>query len=270
MKDLRALLSPPLKKRIMDAGLFGQSDYTAFIILARSRVGSNLLRGLLNAHSQITAYGEVFRARDSMDWDHTGYFQSDAMRALVQHDPVRFVDAKLLGRYPVRTRAVGFKLFYYHARGPKDAPVWTYLRERRDVKVIHLTRRNLLETHLSRKRAALTERWVDTAGQPDRAAVAIDLDYDECRKDFEQTRIWEEECGRFFDGHSKLDVHYERLAEDYGAESSRIQAFLGVPIHSVKPSTFRQAQQPLSAVIANYGDLKARFRGTPWEQFFTA
>ena len=254
----------------MDAGVFGQAEYTPFLILGRSRVGSNLLRGLLNAHPQISAFGEVFRDKTSLDWDHTGYFQSDAMRALLQRDPVRFVDAKLLGRYPAGIGAVGFKLFYYHARSGVEAAVWTYLRDRRDLKVIHLTRRNLLETHLSRKRAALTDRWVDTAGQPDRAPVTMQLDYEECLKDFEQTRAWEEDCGRFFDGHPTLDVHYERLADDYEAESRTIQAFLGVPIRPVKPTTFRQAQQPLSAVITNYAELKERFRGTRWEPFFTA
>ena len=44
--------------------------YGRFIILGRSRVGSNFLRSLLNAHSQIEVYGEIFRNREAMDWDH--------------------------------------------------------------------------------------------------------------------------------------------------------------------------------------------------------
>jgi hypothetical protein len=37
----------------------------------------------------------------------------------------------------------------------------------------------------------------------------------------------------------------------------------------VNPSTFAQARQPLSKAIANYAELKERFSGTIWEEFFT-
>jgi len=202
-----------------------------------------------------------------MDWDHLGYFQSGVMQAALSRDPVRFVDEKVFGRYPGRTRAVGFKLFYYHARDGAAAAIWPYLRDRRDLKVLHLKRRNLLATHLSRKRAAMTNQWVNTTGQPGEAVV-VHLDPDECLKDFVQTRAWEEECDRYFAGHPTREVTYETLAKDYGSEADALQAFLGVPAHRVQPVTFKQVAQPLSSAIANYGELKARFAGTVWEELF--
>lgn len=268
MTSLRAALSPRFEKRMLDLGLYGGSNYAPFLILGRSRVGSNLLRGLLNAHPGIEAYGEVFKRRENFDWDHTGYFQSPAMRSLINEDPVKFIDAKVLGRYPRSIRAVGFKLFYYHARQGAEASVWPYLHGRQDLKIIHLKRRNLLQTHLSRKRAALTDRWVDTSGQAERP-VTLRLDYQECLDDFVQTRSWEEENDRYFEQHPRLEVHYERLASDYVEESRTIQQFLGVELHPVTPSTFQQAREPLSATIENYTELRDRFRGTAWEEFFT-
>jgi LPS sulfotransferase NodH len=256
-----------MKKRALDLGL-GHSAYTRFVVLGRSRVGSNLLRGLLNAHPEVVAFGEVLRDASSLDWDHTGYFQSDGVRVLLQRDPVKFLDASVLGRYPRSVRAVGFKLFYYHARQGAQAAVWPYLRDRRELRIIHLKRRNLLQTHLSRKRAVLTDRWVNTSGQPEQPVI-VSVDYDECLKDFQQTRAWEDDCDREFAGHSLLQVSYEHLADDYSAEARRIQEFLGVPTRRVSPSTFQQTRQPLSATIANYGELKERFTGTAWQEFFT-
>ncbi|MGE0463951.1 MAG: sulfotransferase [Vicinamibacterales bacterium] len=249
-------------------GLFGHSQYTPFVVVGRSRVGSNLLRSLLNAHPHIVAFGEVFRDVNELDWDHTGYFQSSSVRDVVQREPLRFLETRLFGRYPRSVRAVGFKLFYYHARDGAQAAIWPWILERRDIHVIHLKRGNLLETHVSRKRAALTGQWVNTSGRKDEA-VTLTLDYDEVLADFRQTRGWEEESDRAFAGHPLLQVTYEQLASDYQAEARRLEAFLGVEPHAVQPSTFRQSTQSLSDTISNYHELKARFTGTPWTGFFT-
>jgi LPS sulfotransferase NodH len=268
MSTLSARLwTPARRKRVLDLGFAGHRRYAPFVILGRSRVGSNLLRGLLNAHPAVIAYGEVFRRVGDMDWDHTGYFQSAGMRALVDRDPIRFLDRHLFGRYPVSASAVGFKLFYYHARTGHHDAVWPYLAGRTDVRVIHLKRRNVLQTHLSRKRAAMTNQWVNTSGRPETPLI-VELDYQECLDDFEQTRRWEEEADRQFSGHRLLQVSYEGLAADYQAEARRIQVFLDLVPHPVAPSTFQQARQPLHATVTNYADLKARFARTPWEGFF--
>lgn len=268
MKALVQRLSLPVRKRVLDLGVLGHSSYTPFVVLGRSRVGSNLLRSLLNAHPNIVAFGEVFRDARALDWDHTGYFQQPATTAMVADDPVRFVSGRLLGRYPRDVRAVGFKLFYYHAREGRQAPLWPWLLQRRDIRVIHLKRANLLQTHVSRKRAALTGRWVNTSGEPDKA-VTLNLDYDEILADFEQTRAWESECDRAFAGHRLIQVEYERLAADFRAEAARLEEFLGVESRVIEPSTFQQSTQSLAATVANYHDLKARFAGTPWVAFFT-
>lgn len=267
MNALTRHVSPYWKKRVLDLGL-GKAEYTRFVVLGRSRVGSNLLRNLLNAHPQVIAFGEVFRDPANLDWDHRGYFQSRSIGSLVQRDPLRFLETRLFGRYPADIGAAGFKLFYYHARDAGFAGVWPYLQKRRDLRVIHLKRRNVLQTHLSRKRAAMTDRWVNTSGLVEGPAV-IHLDYEECLKDFEQTRAWEESCDQAFASHQVLQVQYEQLADDHRSEMERIQAFLGVPLKQVNPSTFRQTRQRLSDTIANYAELRTRFSGTAWADCFT-
>lgn len=257
-----------IRRRLANTRLMAHSNYTRFVIIGRSRVGSNLLRGLLNAHPGIVAFGEIFRDTSVTDWDHTARFQSAAMRACLGSDPVKFIDRHVFGLYPRSVGAAGFKLFYYHARSGQEAAIWPYLRGRADVKIIHLKRQNLLHTHLSRKLAALTDRWVNTSGEPE-IVPAVRLDYEECVEDFSQTRAWEEALDAEFGGPRTIQVTYEDLAKDHEAEARRLRTFLSVPWYPVVPATYRQARKPLSSAIVNYPELKARFSGTRWAGFFT-
>jgi len=267
---------PYIRRAALVAGLLpGHTDYTRFIILGRSRSGSNFLRSLLNAHSQVTVFGEIFQSARGQDvrsiaWALPGYSQSARVLALFRSDPARFLETQVFHRFPPSTRAVGFKIFYYHAHEPAWEPAWTYLRAHREIHVIHIRRRNILETHLSRKRAILSDQWVKTSRHdPDAPLPPILLDYEECLADFVQTRAWETEYDRLFADHPKIEVVYEDLAADYRAEIARVQAFLEVDPEPVAPQTFKQSRQLLSQSIANYAELKARFQGTPWAEFFT-
>jgi LPS sulfotransferase NodH len=185
----------------------------------------------------------------------------------MQRDPVRYLESRIFIGQPAQVDAVGFKIFYYHARSAAWQPIWSYLVEQRDLHVIHVKRANILRTHLSRKRAALTQKWMDMDGQP-AATAQIPLDYAECLHDFEQTRRWEQEYDELFTHHPKLDVVYEELAADLPAMVDRVQAFLGLPRIPLTPKTHRQSRQPLAESVANFADLRARFAGTSWSHFF--
>lgn len=243
------------------------TDYVKFILLGRSRVGSNLMRSLLNDHSRIEAYGEIFRNRDSMDWDHLGEMQTEQMHQMLLEDPVTFLESRVFRPYPGPTAAVGFKIFYYHARDGRWASIWPFLQAQTDWHVIHIKRRNILKTHLSRKRAEVTDSWVNTTGSREKP-VSVLLDYDECLADFQKTRAWEEEADAFFANHPLLQVAYEDLAADYETEMRRVQAFLGVPQEPVRPSIHKQSHQSLAEAITNYAELKQKFKGSPWSDFF--
>lgn len=252
----------------LDLGLLdGHKDYERFIILGRSRSGSNFLRGLLNSHSQLVALGEIFQNQMEIGWAYPGYFQTRRDFSLFLNDPVKFLDTKVYKRFPRHIRGVGFKIFYYHAQTENWKPVWDYLRAQKSIKVIHIKRRNILRTHLSRKLASLESNWVNTIGsQEDHRSLR--LDYQECLDDFIQTRGWERDFDQAFADHPITEIIYEDLAEDYMGEMERLQQFLGVNFEQVKPQTFKQSGQLLSQAISNYDDLKARFLGTPWESFF--
>ena len=270
-RDLRDLSYFHLRTLALDLGVLGgHSDYCRFIILGTARAGSNFLRGLLNLHSQIIAFGELFRFCDSIGWDlppYDQYLQSRSLIALMQSDPSRFLEKKVFRRFPKQISAVGFKIFYYHAQDDARRSAWAFLRDQRDLKVIHLKRNNTLRLTLSLKKAHLTDKWTDTTGGEE-DNLAIEFDYEECLQAFTQAPEVRKQYDIFFEGNDKIDVFYEDLYSDREREMKRIQEFLGVDYEVVKPSTYKQAKQPLSKAISNYFELKEQFRGTPWEEFF--
>lgn len=245
----------------------GHRNYTRFIILGRSRSGSNLLRGLLNTHGQVVAFGELFQTESSIEWGLSDYPQTPQLLNLFREQPVRFLQTQVFRKFPKRIQAVGFKLFYYHARTPAWSPVWDFLAGQPDIKVLHIRRGNLLRVHLSRKRAMLTDRWVNTSGAVE-PLIPLALDYDECLADFVQTRRWESEAEGFWSTHPILNITFETLAQDYAPEMARVHDFLGIEHLAPAPATYRQSNHPLSVAITNYHALKERFAGSEWHTLF--
>lgn len=238
------------------AALNGHSDYTRFVLLGRSRIGSNFVLKTLNEHPHVHTCGEVFRPNN------------DKARHV---DGERYLKTNVFHRYPQTIEAVGLKLFYYHAQDDaQQATVWPYLQADTRVKVLHMKRRNILQTHLSRKLAGMTAQWIKTKTKNVNAVqtAAIYLDYEECRQVFEQTRGWEEQYDAYFASHDLLEVVYEDVAEDFEAWARRILRFLNVSDSQLRPFTKKQAKRPLSESISNYFELKEQFAGTRWADFF--
>lgn len=267
-KAVKARSTPYLRNLALEAGLSrGHDGYTRFIVLGRSRVGSNFLRGLLNSHSQITVFGELFQNKEEIGWAMPGYRQSNRLLKLFREEPVRFLESKVFRPFPKEVGAVGFKLFYYHAQDEVWRPLWDYLREETSIKVIHIRRENILKTHLSKQQADMTDVWVDTGGER-KSRPGVSLSYESCLEAFAQTRAWEQEVARHFAGHDRIEVIYETLAADYASEMARVQAFLGIQAEALAPETYKQPRKPLSQAILNYAELKERFAGTEWSSFF--
>jgi LPS sulfotransferase NodH len=270
VRKLQVLWHGLLRSYAHSLGLVdGERRYSPFIILCRSRVGSNLLRSYLNTHSRIVVFGEIFRHPGEIGWDFSFYPQTRAMLRLLQADPARFVERQVYGCFPQQIAAVGFKIFYYHAREAAAEPVWNYLRTHKEIKVVHLKRRNILRTHLSREKAMASHVWTEKGAPPAAGSrQPLRLSYTECLQDFMATRRWEEEFDAFFAGHDKLDLCYETLAEQRDAELRRVQEFLGVACEALRAETRKQSSRRLVEAIENYHELKAQFAGTPWISFF--
>jgi len=245
----------------------GHRDYVRFVILGRSRTGSNLLRGLLQSRHDVTVHGEIFKNPEAVEWGTDRF--SAARRTLLRYrtDPARFLESDVFRRVPLAIKALGFKLFYYHAQQHPGKLVWDYLRTHREIRVIHIKRHNILRTHLSRIRAEQSNSWVDVEGRA-RPAQPVELDFADCEQVFVRTRAWEQEYDRFFSDHPLLEVIYEELAADHHREMERIQEFLSLELLEALPQTHKQSSDPLREAIVNYAGLKLGFKDTPWAEFF--
>jgi LPS sulfotransferase NodH len=242
-------------------------QYIRFILLGRSRVGTNFLRLILNSHPQIITYGELFQKSDSISWIFPEYPQTRHIISAAKNHPIKFLENNIFRGYPKRIAAVGFKLLYYHAHSSALVTVWDYLKSQKDIRIIHIKRLNVLKAHISRQRAVMTDKWVNLTGEQEFYSP-IELDYDECLDTFIKTRQWEETYDAIFSNHPMIEVLYEDLAGDYLTEIERVLKFLGVKFADLAPQTFKQSNQPLSLSISNYAELKMKFRGTEWEEFF--
>lgn len=231
------------------AVFLGHRDYRKFIVLARSRTGSNLLLSYLNSHPRIFAQGEVFQK-------------------LHGRDPKKIL-ASVFGRQPRYIRAVGFKIFYYHPLDGENCPLWQELAGMSDLGVIHLKRRNIMKTLLSRKMAARDHAWqcVSTP-EPAEKKPAFAIDSEELRQGFVRTREWETNAGKMFAAHRLIDLYYEDLVADPQAAFKRVTDFLGLPYRLPKSKLRKQNLLSLREMLINYDQLQAEFSGSEWESFF--
>ena len=249
--------------------LLGHSDYHRFVVVGVARTGSTLLLNLLNAHHTVVAFGELFRGDGAIGWDIPPFVtqQSLRFRRMAETQPLEFLEHAVFRPWPREVAAVGFKLFYYHARCGRQVMVWDYLRTEPGLAIIHIKRRNILEQYVSLRVAHATNVW-STAKQPDGSAEPISLVPEDCLRHFEEVRAQEEACDAFFTGCRVLTLTYEDLVADRAAAMKAVGAHLGLSLESAKPGIVRQRTQPLSHAIANYDELREFFAGSAWESFF--
>ena len=230
--------------------IFGSNDYVKFVIITRSRTGSNLLISLLGSHPEIETYGEMFNQLHgkSSNWIWNSIF----------------------GFKSRSVKLVGFKIFYYHPLDSDDRWVWDRIYSDKKIPVIHLTRDNVLQTFLSRQIANKTKVWHDQNGKNsfDVENKRVYLNPAECIEEFEKTEKWENEADQKLTDHQTLKVSYEELTGDLQSETlEKIQDFLGVSHVTLASGMRKQNNEALTDLIENYEELKAALTGTRWQKF---
>ncbi|PZD71791.1 hypothetical protein C1752_04453 [Acaryochloris thomasi RCC1774] len=247
-------------------------SYTKFIILCRSRVGSNLLLNLLQSHKNTRLFYELFSTAhsDKTHWDFVNHNIDDVMQ-VKKKDPTGFIDDFVFRPMPHSVHAVGFKIFYYHASSGKEKCIWEHLKNMDGMRIIHLKRNNILKSLLSRTVAQRTGSWVkQSLHKTDSSqSKSVEFDYNQLLYSFESTKRMEQEYERFFKKNPLMNITYEDLLMEPLSELKRILDFLSLDFQTLKISTKKQSSdKSLSNAIVNYSELKQKFSGTPWKIFF--
>jgi hypothetical protein len=279
------------------------TNYIRFIILSYPRTGSNMVASSLNSSPKITCFRELFNAFSGfIDFHVDGYDDSSADdRALRNADFKKFLQQRIFCQHPTEIRAVGFKMPHVHFRFFPGLLEW--LVGDRELRVLHLKRRNLLRMLVSLRIARATRGWVEdrtdtlankltptnalrAARHPLRAAnrlrtfirpkearwktlrTPVVLSEADCRAFFAEVERDSAHYEGMFREHPLLTVYYEDLLQDRNKVFDQVQSFLGVRPRRLSVTTRRQNPEPLRELIANYDDLYAAFGDAPEAAFF--
>ena len=211
-----------------------------------------MLVSRLNSHPNVRADGELFSHLNQRS--HTRVLR------------------KAFSRQPFYVKAKGFKIFYYHPHDDRTGRVWQELARVEGLHVIHLRRRNILRTLVSRKLAGLEDVWSTTSPERGRAKqredLAVSFSVEELRQGFRETREWELAGDDRFRDQPLIGVTYEDLVALPTETFRELTDFLGVPYRPPTTTLKKQNTRSLGQTVTNYGELKAAFAGSEWEEFF--
>jgi LPS sulfotransferase NodH len=209
-----------------------------------------LLISFLNSHPSIRADGEVLNKLNGRHYTE--------------------ILEKVFSRQPYYIAARGFKIFYYHPIDIESAELWHDLREAVDLRVIHLKRRNILRTMISRKIALSQEVWriPSVRGQHPAGKMAVSFTPTELEQGFMETKRWEEEGDEAFQGHPMVSIDYEDLVDSTDATFRKITDLLDVRFVPPKTNLRKQNPERLRDLVTNYDELKSAFAASKWHVFF--
>ncbi len=153
------------------AAAAGPTGYVRFILLSGARTGSHMLAQALNSSRNIACFREVFNDElDFIQYGVKGYDDFSAEdKVLREEEPLRFLDERIFCRHPDQIEAVGFKYHYGHVFGFPG--VVERLAEDKELRVLHLRRRNKLRALASLSIAEQTGIWI-REGQPEPVRVS--------------------------------------------------------------------------------------------------
>jgi hypothetical protein len=133
-----------------------------------------------------------------------------------------------------------------------------------ELKVLFLTRKNLLKRYVSRKIARITNQYNNQ-----KTNVCVNLNFDEVVRNITKN-ITEQKMTKSLLNNNNIDfidLYYEDLAVNTVSVLGHITNFLETPLQYIC-TTVKQESRPLKDIITNYNELKEQFSSTEYIEFF--
>lgn len=240
---------------------------TKFVIVGIRRTGTTLVRTTLNNHPRIRCLGEVFNFGRRIK-RRRGHRCEGSYRRYINKVPLGHVRDALWRGGTVRNflddlydkpdvDAVGFKLTMTQKN--RFPSVTDYFREH-NVHVIHIIRRNILKTLVSRSVKKVTGQSHTTTGiTQTQLALEIPRLLPELERFDAENRKWEADCA----GLAYMKLYYEDFVADKPAHVTEMLGFLGVEQRDDLGSHLRKGNpDQLSDIILNYDEVCAHLKDT--------
>lgn len=245
---------------------------TRFAIVGVQRTGTTWIRTTLNDHPSILALGEVFlythgrfpfgrRAGTDVAGNYRAYVTASRKRRLRHFfDRPRLVTEYLQHVYArPGLQAVGFKMMRTQVAA---FPMVTDYLLRERIHIIHVVRKNVLKTLISRESAARRKLFHAEKSVPVKAVV---LDVQSLRRSLDaisaDNAYWE----RTFRASNYMQLAYEDFASDKVKQLDAIYDFLAVtPNHEVSSSLIKINPEAVSDVVVNFAEVERALDATPY------
>ncbi len=260
----------PACRRFLGHPPSGHLGRVRFVVVGAARTGTSLLVSLLNANRECLCGGELFNealvAEDIIPWRGLEESRRGELLDLRHVDAAKFWDSLSADEISPGRRAVGFKLLYWH--GLERPSLLESLTADKSLRVIHITRRNLLRRAISERRAEMTDRWVVHRGAPIEPCPRVPLLAGELASSIARIEAHQREFDTLFADHPTLRVIYEDLANDPDRLAARASAFLGLEQSDcpVPIKYERTGASDLTDAVVGLEELRARVRR--WASFF--
>jgi len=242
-----------------------------YLLTCPARTGSTLLTRYLQSHPKVCAHGEVLAPTGPLNFYGVNYRVDAPLEQLLlrrrDRDPVAFL-REFVWQAGGR-RAVGFKGKYEEFLLPRYAAVLEEVRQDTMIRVLHLTRENLLERYLSQYLAVHVHGIYEVRREDERPKdTRVRLSPEECERDFRRTEERQASFRTLLRSHQVLELSYEQLVGERDATLARVQAFLGVEQRTLEATSVKLRTRPVREVVENYDELARHFRGTPYGVYF--
>lgn len=247
---------------------------TRFVLLTSPRTGSNLVSLALAAHPAVFMRGELFHPDEAQRkaWQQASlsfalplqdYYRDGA-------DPVAFLETHVYGCQDPAKQAAGFKLFYSHLRDGAAAHLWDWLAAERDIRIIHLHRKGLLEAYVSYAIATRTNEWLQFSASSSASAPVppLTIDIEQLKRYIDETTRHFAQAEATFASHPLLTIEYRAdVCGCFDETMRRIEQFLGIESMPLPKQIQKQARLPVSEEIANFHELHDALEGTSYEAY---
>ncbi|CAO3424247.1 sulfotransferase [Azospirillum doebereinerae] len=243
-----------------------------FVIVSAARTGSTVLRHMLNNHPNMCCHGELLtRDANAAISRHAGYggkksnildFSVEQLKA----DPARYIREFVLN--PGNFKAVGIKIIYQDLLGTHARGVLDWIRDNKDIKIIHLRRQNRLRRLISHRLAIQSGVFLVHIGGNTPIYDKIKLGLEECIVDFQEIIRLELMVDGIFSEHSVKSVTYEHIMNSFSDEIDGVLDFIEVPKVPLTSTLVKLGAKNLNDVVDDYAELRRSAAGTPYESYF--
>lgn len=231
---------------------------TPFVLLFQGRTGSTFITECLNDHPHIRMAAEV--------WGGWGFQVPPEDLPEFKRRQCQWLTDYYGPPSDRNIRAMGFKT---KLDDVLDKPAFIRFLRERQLRIIHMTRRNVIKLVVSEINA---QRLVETSGKwniddKDQRPGPFVLDLEE----FEAKLEWRLQVERWLDAYIEtinlptLRLAYEDLLDDGEAFFEAIYDFINVRPHPASGNTVKSTPDDLSRIILNYDALLSKYKYTPYE-----